>query len=90
MGNFLPNPPAAAATRARKSRLNEVLRISALQAPTYPSVARAYRRLNAPKNRPSTLDACRGLSSSAESAGLSVNALKAEMSTEMAIVTANC
>ena len=31
-----------------------------------------------------------GRSSSAESAGLSVSALKAEMSTEMAMVTANC
>ncbi len=48
-------------------------------------------RLKPPKKRASNpLDALRGRSSSAESAGDSERALNAEISTEMAMVSANC
>jgi len=54
-------------------------------------VALANHRLKAPKNRVSTpLASLRGFRRSAESAGESVSALKSEMRTEIAIVTANC
>ena len=68
-----------------------IFRIRAPEMPTYRFVAFSKRRLNPPKsrcNRP--WDSCFGLSSNEQRAGLSDNALKAEMITEMAIVTANC
>ena len=58
---------------------------------TYPSVPRPNHRLNQRKNTPSgPRDSLRGLSSSADSAGLKESALKAEIMTDTAIVTANC
>ena len=59
--------------------------------PMYPPVRRSNTRLNAAKNLPSGPPACCfGLSSMADRAGLRVSALKAEKSTEMAMVMANC
>ncbi len=66
------------------------LRISAWLQLTYPCVAFVNTRLKPPKKRARMPCECfRGLSRSAESAGERVSALKAEMSTEIAIVTAN-
>jgi hypothetical protein len=54
-------------------------------------VNRSKARLNAAKNRPSgPLAALRGRSSIAARAGERLSALNAEMSTDTAIVTANC
>ncbi len=54
-------------------------------------MARANQRLNAPKKRAQgPVVSGRGRSSIAERAGERVSALKAEMITEIAIVTANC
>ena len=52
---------------------------------------RSKTRLNAAKNFPSgPPTCCFGFSSMADSAGLKVSALKAENSTEIAMVMANC
>jgi hypothetical protein len=54
-------------------------------------VARSNQRLNTPNPRAAIPRANRrGFSNSAESAGESVNALKADMRTEIAMVMANC
>src|SRR6185312_3032648 len=60
---------------------------------TYLSVVRPKRQLNHAKNLPVRPWVCRsllGLSKSAARAGLSVRALNAEISTEMAMVMENC
>src|SRR5438874_3766239 len=91
-GSAPPKRPAPTATAAtitmvrmeRRSRRREVLR--------YTLVVRSKPRLNQPKNFPSGPLAgpwC-ALSSMAESAGASDSALKAESSTEIAMVKANC
>ena len=67
------------------------LRISVWLQATYPCVTFVNPRLKPPKNRANkAVDSFLGLRRSAESAGESVNALKAEMSTAIAIVRANC
>ncbi len=67
------------------------LRTSRALIETYPSVTRPNQRLNPRPSRPSTpFGSRRGLSKSALNAGLKVRALKAEMSTETAMVKANC
>ncbi len=76
---------------ARKHKLKNALRISSDEKLMYPSVARPNARLNHLKNTPSgPRDSFFGFSSSAHIAGLSDNALNAENTTEIAIVTANC
>ena len=68
-----------------------IFRIRAPEIPTYRFVAFSKMRLNPPKNRCNRpWDSWPGFSSNVQRAGLSDNALKAEMITEMAIVTANC
>jgi hypothetical protein len=59
---------------------------------TYPPVIRSNQALNLPPSRATSpcFPSVFGFRRSAESAGLRVRALKAEMSTEMAMVTANC
>ena len=58
---------------------------------TYPSVARPNHAVEPRKNAPSgPRIGRRGRSSSAASAGLSVSALNAEITTDTAMVTANC
>ena len=58
---------------------------------TYPSVARPKTRLNPLKNFcMGPVDSFLGRSSNAASAGERVSALKAEITTDTAIVTANC
>ena len=60
-------------------------------AETYPSVALPNQRLKPfPRRARGPFDSLRGRSSVAARAGLSVRALNAEMSTENAIVSANC
>ena len=82
---------STAATPARINRARPALRISAWLQFTYPLVAFTTPRLKPPNNQPKRpFDSFLGLSRSAESAGESVNALKAEISTAMAMVNANC
>ena len=66
------------------------LRISARLTRTYPFDARSNSRLNPRKKPPSNRPSLRGRSHIAASAGDSVSALNAEISTEIAIVIANC
>src|SRR4029077_13008149 len=66
-------------------------RTSTADPATYPSVARPNHRLNPRNNAPNgPRTARRGRNSSAASAGLSVNALNADSTTDTAIVNANC
>ena len=74
-----------------RMKAKPALWIKCRQTPTYPSVALPNTRLNQRKNTPSgPRDSFFGRSSRAESAGLSDRALKAEKSTDTAMVTANC
>jgi hypothetical protein len=91
VGTRRPRANASAEHAARTAIPIAALRIRNPETPTYPSRARAKTRLKPRKKRASgPLDSLRGRSSSAESAGESVRALKAEKSTETAIVRANC
>jgi hypothetical protein len=68
-----------------------IFRIRVPETPTYPFVAFSKMRLNPPNtlcNKP--FDSWEGFNNSEQRAGLNDKALKAEMRTEMAIVTANC
>jgi hypothetical protein len=68
-----------------------ILRIKRRLSPTNPSVTRPNTLSNPAPSLPNTpVRGPRGRRSSALSAGLNVSALKAEMSTEIAMVSANC
>ncbi len=83
--------PRTGATATSSTMENPALRIRWPHQLTYPSVARPNHRLNQRKNAPSGPRASfRGLSRSADSAGLKLSALKAEITTDTAMVTANC
>lgn len=80
-----------AATKSRKTIEKPALRIKRPQLLTYPSVARPNHLLNQPKKKPSgPLAGFLGRNNRAERAGLRGSALKAEITTDTAMVTANC
>ena len=83
--------PNGAGKTTSISMLMTWTRISAWHTLTYPPVSQLKTRLKPRKKAPSgPRDCFFGRRRSAESAGLSVRALKAEMMTDTAIVTANC
>ena len=91
MGRCLLKNHAAPPATTSSTITTPALRIRSPDQRTKLSVERSQYVLNQPKNFPSGPRVCfLGLSSSAESAGLSVRALNADSITEMAIVMANC
>jgi hypothetical protein len=86
-----PVKPAIRPTARSRPSERTVFRTSPALIFTYPPVIRSKRTLNHFPNRAiRPVCPCFDFSSIAESAGLSVRALNAEISTEMAMVSANC
>src|SRR5215831_2043720 len=90
-GRTRPSTPVRPATTASSTIVTTAFRISTADPRTYPSVARPNHRLNPRNTTPSgPRISRRGRNNNAASAGLSVNALNADNTTDTAIVTANC
>ena len=87
-----PKRPAPTATAATSRIVTTARRTSRWATLTYPLVARSNTQLNPRKKAPSgpRPGPWVGLRNIAHSAGESESALKAESSTEMAMVRANC
>ncbi|OQC28601.1 MAG: hypothetical protein BWX71_00750 [Deltaproteobacteria bacterium ADurb.Bin072] len=87
----MPRRPASTTMAASRPRLSTVLRTSEPHTPTYRSVALPKTALNQAKNLPSGPRASFfGLRRRDARAGERDSALKAEMMTDTAMVTANC